>query len=227
MLKSYTEDQLLDNYNTFITFVERSFTGERLDKLLNMYSMEELGFELMMAPASSRLSYHCAYPGGYIDHVLNVANVALQMSSLFASNIKSFGINKDLDYTRDELLFAVLHHDLGKIGERDNPFYVPEDRKWHKENRGSVYTVSNDLVYMDLHHRTLFMLSKYEIRYNEKEMLGIILADGMYNDYAKAYFANIAEERALRTDLPYIIHWADHMATRIEHYEYVTAYNKY
>lgn len=227
MLRSYNEDKLLENYNLFIDVLKKSFSGERLERLLHMYSFDELGVELMMSPASSRVGYHCAYPGGYIDHILNVVKMSLKVSNMFAENVREFGIPHDPDYTREELLFAAFHHDLGKLGEKNNPKYIPEDRKWHRENRGSVYVITDELPYMDMHHHTLYLLSQYGIKYTKKEMFGIILADGMYSDYAKTYLMSIAEERALRTDLPYIIHWADHMATRIEHYEFVKNQNIY
>ena len=37
-----------------------------------MYSMEELGLNLMLSPLSGNVNYHNAYEGGYIDHVMNV-----------------------------------------------------------------------------------------------------------------------------------------------------------
>ena len=38
-----------------------------------MYSMDELGANLMLSPASGNQFYHNSYEGGYIDHVMNVS----------------------------------------------------------------------------------------------------------------------------------------------------------
>ena len=59
-----------------------------------MYSMEELGPNLMLAPASGNISYHNAYEGGYIDHIMNVARNSLRMMKLYQ---EAGGVIKDLD----------------------------------------------------------------------------------------------------------------------------------
>jgi hypothetical protein len=47
-------------------------------------------------------------------------------------------------------------------------------------------------------------------------MLGIFLADGLYNKANEKYFIVYNEDFRLKTELPYIIHWADHMSCRQE-----------
>ena len=85
------------NYNKFIEAIKKSFEGERLEKLLHMYSMEELGPNLMLSPASGNINYHNAYEGGYIDHVMNVARNSLRMMKLYK---EAGGI---VDFTQEEL----------------------------------------------------------------------------------------------------------------------------
>ena len=51
-------------------------------------------------------------------------------------------------------------------------------------------------------------------------MLGIMLADGLYNEASKKYFISYSEEFSLKTELPYLIHWADHMSCRQENKEW-------
>ena len=57
-MRNYTPEQLESNYNKFIEAVKKVFSGERLEKLLHMYSDKELGQELALAPASGRLAFH-------------------------------------------------------------------------------------------------------------------------------------------------------------------------
>ena len=66
MIRNYTEEQLQQNYERFIAALKKVFTGERLEKLLHMYSEGELGIELTLAPASGKLHFHSAYVGGYM-----------------------------------------------------------------------------------------------------------------------------------------------------------------
>ena len=71
-MKNYTVEQLQQNYDKFID-IKKVFKGERLEKLLHMYSEKELGTELTLDTAvSGRLQFHSITYGGYIDHVLNV-----------------------------------------------------------------------------------------------------------------------------------------------------------
>jgi hypothetical protein len=59
------------------------------------------------------------------------------------------------------------------------------------------------------------MLQKYGITITEKEFLAIRLSDGMYDEGAQGYLKNFSPY-AMKTSLPYIIHWADHMASQAE-----------
>ena len=45
-MKNYTAEQLQQNYDKFIEALKKVFKGERLEKLLHMYSENELGQEL-------------------------------------------------------------------------------------------------------------------------------------------------------------------------------------
>ena len=48
-------------------------------------------------------------------------------------------------------------------------------------------------------------------------MVAILTHDGLYEDGNKAYLMNWADEKSLQTNLPLIVHHADHMASRIEY----------
>lgn len=211
-MKDYTEVELSENYEKFIKFINQVFKSnpERLDKLLHMYSPDELGEELMFAPASGKAHFHNAYIGGYLDHVLNVCKNAFRIKAIFADS------GGNVDFTDEEMFFAALHHDLGKLGDGKQPYYIPEDSDWHRKNQGSVFKQNPELHWMDVTDRALWLLNQYGIKYTEKEMLGIKLADGLYNEATKKYYINYNDGGFLKTELPYIIHWADHMSCRIE-----------
>jgi len=214
MIRNYTEEQLEANYNRFIEAIKKVFSGERLDKLLHMYSPEELGTELAMAPASGKLNFHSAYPGGYIDHVMNVATNAYKIKKMFESG------GGHINFTDEELLFAAFHHDLGKLGDGKEPYYLPQTSEWHQTNRKEYFTHNPKLQYFDVTDRAFWLLNQYGIKYTQKEQLGIHLADGLYNEATKKYWMGYNEDFQLKTDLPHILHWADHMSTRIENSEY-------
>jgi len=213
-MRNYTPEQLQANYDKFIEALKKVFSGDRLEKLLHMYSESELGTELAMAPASGRLGFHSAYVGGYIDHVMNVARNSYKLKKVYEEG----GVK--VDFTDEELFFAAFHHDLGKLGTKEGPLYLPETSEWHRKNQGKVFKQNTDLNYMDVTHRALWLLNQYGITYTEKEMLGIMLADGLYNEATHPYLIARSPEYGLKTDLPYVLHWADHMSCRQERKEW-------
>ena len=152
-MRNYSEQQLKENYDKFITFVKKAFASqpERLEKLLHMYSEEELGMELTVAPASGRLHFHSAYVGGYIDHVMNVCKNAIGQMTQFKNN------GGTIDFEVEELLFAALHHDLGKLGDGNHPYYVPNPSDWHVKNQGAIFTQNGELHYMGDHHHPIYL----------------------------------------------------------------------
>ena len=47
-----------------------------------------------------------------------------------------------INFTDEELIFAAMHHDLGKVGdELGNEFYTPNESEWHIKNQGKIYNV--------------------------------------------------------------------------------------
>ena len=209
-MNRYNETQLEENYNKFIEALKKSFDGERLEKLLHMYSTDELGANLMLSPASGNKHYHNAYEGGYIDHVMNVARNSLRMMKLYK---EAGGI---IDFTQEELLFAAFHHDLGKLGDKGNLHYVKNDSDWHIKNRGDFYKRNTELSYLTHTDRTFFLLNKYGIQYSENEYFGIKLTDGMYDEDNIKYYKVFDVSKYLKSNIQYILHWADHMSTTIE-----------
>jgi hypothetical protein len=215
-MRNYTEQQLQENYEKFLNFIRKAFANqpERMEKLLHMYSEDQLGMELIMAPASGKAHFHSAYVGGYIDHVMNVCRNSIGQMNQFKNN---GGI---IDFEVEELLFAALHHDLGKLGDLGKPYYVEQESDWHRKNQGSLFKQNPEINYFDVTHRALWLLQEYGIKYTQKEMLGIMLADGLYNKGNEKYFISYDENFQLKTELPYLLHWADHMSCRIENSEY-------
>ena len=209
-MKEKTEQELEGNYNKFIEILKKYFTGERLEKLLFMYSPDELGLNLTVSPASGNKNYHNAYDGGYIDHIFNVCKNALKVKELFVS------AGGKVDFTDEELLFAALHHDLGKLGIKGELHYVANDSDWHIKNRGEYYKRNENITFMSITDRTFFTLNHYGISHNEKEYFGIKLTDGLFDEDNEKYYKVYDTSKYLRYTIQYILHWADHMSTIVE-----------
>jgi hypothetical protein len=122
-----------------------------------------------------------------------------------------------IDFTDEELVFTALNHDLGKIGAEGKPYYLPQTDKWRQDKLGELYTHNSDLSYMLIQDRSLFTLQQNGIQVNEKEYLAIKLHDGLYDDVNKPYYLSFNPDSKLRTNLVYILHQADFLASKIEY----------
>jgi len=202
-----TAEQITKNWESLKEIIEEHFTGNRKTHLLNLYNHFE--DRMITCPASGKDYYHGAYPGGYIAHVLNVINFAIKLDKLWVEE----GAVRDYDY--ESLIFTTLNHDLGKIGDEEQEYYVTHNQKWRKD-RGEIYVINDNIRYMTVPDRTLWLLQRYGIQYTQSEMIAIQLHDGMYDDGNKAYLVSYTESKQLRDTLPVILHHADMMACRLE-----------
>ncbi len=211
-MKELTPKQLQDNWNKLIQLIKDTFPedypDDRRGKLLKMYHHFEE--RMMFAPASGKEHFHNCYAGGYVEHVIHVTTSALQIKELWEKN----GAN--IDFTDEELVFAALHHDLGKVGDLAENYYTPNDSDWHRKNQGLVYKHNGNLQYMSVTDRALFLLQHFGVSMTEKEYIGLMLTDGLYEEANKSYYIGYSPDRALKTNIAYILHQADMMATHIE-----------
>ena len=207
-MKQLTEQQIVDNWNKLMKLIEDTFEGERKEKLLKMYRYFEN--RMSIAPASGKAHYHNAMVGGYVEHVLHVTDCALQIKKLWESN------GAEINFTDEELIFAAMHHDLGKVGDLEEDYYIPQDSDWHRKNQGSIFKHNPKLQYMSVTDRAIFLLGHFQIPMTEWEYIGLRLTDGMYEDANKTYYMSYNPDWSLKSNIAYILHQADMMATHIE-----------
>jgi hypothetical protein len=169
-----------------------------------MYSEDNLGLSLAMSPASLHETWHLCHPGGYIQHVMNVVKCSFAQKKVYEV------MGGKVDWTDEEMIFAALHHDLGKLGDPEfGDYYAPQTEDW-KAKKGELYKLNPNLPYMEVTDRAVFMLGKFEVVMTWKEYLGIKLADGLYNEASKKYLVQYNPDLFMKTNLPRIIHLADY-----------------
>ena len=208
-MKQLTENQIIENWDKLMKLIEDTFDGDRLKKLKTMYTYFE--DRMSVAPASGKAHYHNAMVGGYVEHVLHVTNCALKIKKLWVED------GATIHFTDEELIFAAMHHDLGKVGDLEEDYYIPQDSEWHRKNQGSIFKHNPKLQYMSVTDRSLFLLQHFGIPMSEWEYIGLRLTDGMYEDANKTYYMNYNPDWSLRSNIAYILHQADMMATHIEY----------
>ena len=208
-MKKLTAEQIEMNWQTLMDIVEKYISDDRKENLLKFY--EDFKDRMMFAPASGKGHYHNAMPGGYVEHILHIIDMARDIKDTWYNH------DAEINFTDEELIFAALHHDLGKVGDLEHDYYIPQESDWHRINRGEIYTHNPDLQYMKVPDRGLWLLQHYGVRVTENEYIGIKLTDGLYDEGNTAYLKSYNPDWQLRSNLPYILHQADMMATHIEY----------
>jgi len=204
-----TAEQIQNNWNVFLGIIEEHISSPRKEKLLEFY--DQYAERVMLMPAAHKKEYHNAFPGGYVEHVIRVVRCALKQHQLWA--------DEDADisgYTVEELVFAAINHDLGKMGDDQYESYIPQTDQWRKDKLGEDYMFNTKLAFASVPDRGLFMLQSHNIQYTFNEMLAIQTHDGLYDEANKKYLMAYMPEQKPRTCLPFVLHFADMMAARIE-----------
>lgn len=201
-------EQIQANLEQFYSNIETYISEPRTTKLLALYQSQE--DNLAFAPASSRSSYHNAFPGGYVDHVNRVVEAALKVTKLWDN------MGATINFTTEELVFSAINHDLGKLGRDGQPAYLPNDSEWHVKNQGAIYKPNTELPFIPIQDSSLFILQQAGIELTFNEWTAIKTHDGLYDDGNKAYLLSSQNESKLRCSLPLILHQADIIAARVE-----------
>jgi len=189
-----------------------SLFDSRSDQLNRMY--DEFEDRMMLMPASSVAHYHNAFAGGYVDHVLRVMDCAEKLYESWQD------MGADMSgYTGQEMLFAAMHHDLGKVGfpGEGNEVYQVETSDWHRKNMGRMYKHNENIPFTMVPDLSIFLLHKYNVPMSWTEYQAIKIHDGMYDEANKPYFVARSAQAKLKTNLPLLLHHADHMASQIEY----------
>lgn len=205
-MNKLSEEQMLENLKTFYSTISKHVSGNRGDLLIDMY--KDLEDNLVTAPASTKKDFHNAFFGGFIDHTLRV----IEYAQIFDKVWDRFGQIKN--YTVEELIFSAINHDLGKLGYKDQPHYLPNDSDWHVK-QGFYFKYNPSLTHMRVADRSLFMLQKYGIQVSENEFLAIKLHDSLFEDANSAYFKT-SPEFQIKSNIVHILHQADFTASKIE-----------
>ena len=204
-------EKIKSNWERYREIVNTSFPT-RKDALNRMY--DELEDRMVFMPASSMEHFHNAFAGGYVDHILRVMECAEALHFTWSSQ------GADMSgYTREELLFAAMHHDLGKAGfpGEGNEVYQIETSDWHRKNQGKLYKTNANIPFAMVPDLSIWLLQEYGVKVSWNEYQAIKIHDGMYDEANKPYFVARSAQAKLKTNLPVILHHADHMASIIEY----------
>lgn len=189
-----TPEQIAENFDKFRSFMEK--LGDRSAPALAL--VDHLGERLAMCPASSRKEYHAAFPGGLVDHSLRLLSNALKLCKTF-----------NWEVPKDSLIIGCLLHDLGKVGDHERDYYLPQDSDWHREKLGEMYKHNKEILYMTVPDRGVWLCQHFGLKLTQDEWLAIKLNDGQYAEENAPY----KMKEPLLAD---IVHLADYISCKQE-----------
>ena len=94
-------EEILGNWEKMVGYIDTYIESPRKEKLLAFY--EKFAERIMMMPASHKVEYHNAFPGGYVEHVNRVIECALDQHGIWEKH----GADTST-YTIEELVFSDL-----------------------------------------------------------------------------------------------------------------------
>ncbi len=184
--------KIQNNWKMFETYtLETGKRSKKITEMLNVFSDR-----VCMSPASSKIEYHNAFPGGFIDHSLRVLKNTVALAACFKLKVQ-----------KESLIISSLFHDWGKAGTVDNDYYLPQTSSWHRE-RGIMYT-KNDKIKLSNAQLGLFTMSNFGIQLSEEEYMAILLNDGQYVEANKEYAMK-------ECSLALLVHMSDRWSSQCE-----------
>lgn len=148
---------------------------QELNQWLVEYLSSRPGFSILLkvvedrffaAPASPKSDWHGCFEGGLAYHTWQVMSIMLKLRETLpqASQVPI-----------DSCVLVAFSHDLGKVGNLDNPYYYPQDNDWRRKNLKEMYTINFNLEpAMDVPLRSVWWLQNFQVPFNEDELQAIV-----------------------------------------------------
>ena len=165
-----TLSKLEQNWSTYEKLCRR-LSDDSLNSLIDV-----LGERLVMCPASPRTSQYGCYPGGLLQHTLDTTIMMRTLND-------AMGLGLPLP----SILKVGLLHDIGKVGDLENDYFLEQESDWHREKLGQLYKYNEDIPKMSVSHRTLFLLQHFGISLSAEEWLAVQLAAGSHFEENRFY----------------------------------------
>jgi len=160
---------------------------------------------LRTCPASTRVEYHGAYTGGLLVHTNQVIQTALRVvDSIGGIRVFDPMVN-DVHVDRASVVRCCFLHDLGKIGDITERYYLEQDNEWRRDNLGETYQINRTLYqrYLPVPVRSLWLAQHFGVELTQEEYQAIVASDGPQT----AMGATISTVR--ETPLTMLVHFAD------------------
>lgn len=140
--------------------------------------MQFLGVQFISSPASTQTDYHFCYEGGLIHYMLTTAKYAIGINNSLPENEK---VNEE------SLIRICLLFHIGKAH-----LYTQNTSDWHVK-KGILYDFNKDLVSIRPAERSIYYLSKYDIKFTEEEHAAILNFDKLQDPMSDYHNSMLGE----------------------------------
>ena len=206
--------QIDDTWDELMSIIKNNFDGDQLSNIIRLHDHFE--DRMKSDPASSRPNFHNCFKGGYITHVLRVVKLSLKMKESFISNgVKVYHSDSDV-------ILASMFHDLGKIGNMDESYYIYQTDEWRRNKLNEWYTRNPKLELGSVVDRSIWILNEFDIKISEEVFKAIKLSDGMFSPGNEREYRTSSDSKNI---LHYIVHFADWMSTVSEKQHYLQSFD--
>lgn len=130
--------------------------------------------DFYFAPANPSTNMFGCYPGGLVQHLINVGTYMLKQNEMLPEALR---------IPKKNVVTVALLHDLGKI----NLFKINSND--YQRKQGKTYEYNNDLTSMQIGERTLYYLQNL-VTFTAEEFQTILFF-GKNDDKQAEYFGNI------------------------------------
>lgn len=152
----------------FIELVKKDIHRDGIDNLLD--ALEKTDF--YKSPASTK--YHGSYPGGLVDHSINVYYSLLDFMTFI------YGPDWTQRYSQESIAIISLFHDLCKIGRYKSGFRNVKNKETGAWEEKQVYEYNPEYGTMGHGSKSVYMIMKY-MQLTEEEAAAIYWHMGPYD----------------------------------------------
>ncbi len=204
------KENINGNMKKLLDIVDNNFEGDQYDNIKLLFDHFE---DMMMeSPASGRPNYHNCFRGGWLDHTVRVIETSLKMKNQFVD----MGVK--VKSSDSDVVLAAMFHDLGKLGDMNNSYYIIQTDDWRRNKLNEFYTYNDKLEPMSVTDRSLWILQKFKITLTDDVWKAIKMSDGMFDAGNEQLYRMSTDSKNI---LHYIVHFGDWMATVAEKQHYL------
>lgn len=165
------EEKIIKNFEVFQKLLSK--VGDRSTAIAAF--LEKYGERIAVCPSHGVSKRSTSAPGGLVEHSLNTFKIARKL-------VEAAGVGID----PESLAIVCLLHEVGKIGDDEFDYFIPQNSDWHRE-RGNVYTYNPELPKMTHTHRTLYILQRSGINLLLDEWIAILTQHGSASEENRFY----------------------------------------